>query len=143
VRAHLAGYGTAFDAPRREGRLLHASPVAVARAVRGALRDAQLEPKDVDLVCSSLSGLRPFDQAELTGLEEVFGPEMAIAAPKAIWGESFAGAPALGMAAAVAWTEGAAPAPLVRGEAPSKLRTVVVTAVGYYGNVSAVVVRAA
>lgn len=142
VRALLAGYGTAFDPPRREGRLLHASSAAVARAVRGALSDASIEPGEVDLVCSSASGLRPFDSAELAGLSEAFGPEVAVAAPKAIWGESFAGAGALGMASAVAWTEGAAPAPLVRGEAPSKVRTAVVTAVGYYGNVSAVVVRA-
>ncbi|HEY8429665.1 MAG TPA: beta-ketoacyl synthase N-terminal-like domain-containing protein, partial [Sandaracinaceae bacterium] len=34
VRALVRGYGTAFDPPRREGRLLHASSAAVARAVR-------------------------------------------------------------------------------------------------------------
>lgn len=142
VRALVRGYGTAFDPPRREGRLLHASSAAVARAVRAALSDASIGPEEVDVVCSSVSGLRPFDSAELAGLAEAFGRDVATAAPKAIWGESFAGAAALGMASALAWIEGAVPAPLVRGRAPSNVRTVVVTAVGYYGNVSAVVVGA-
>ena len=142
VRALVRGYGTAFDPPRREGRLLHASSAAVARAVRGALSDASVAAEDVDVVCSSVAGLRPFDSAELAGLAEALGPDVAIAAPKAIWGECFAGAAALGMASALAWIEGAVPAPLVRGRAPSRVRTAVVTAVGYYGNVSAVVVGA-
>lgn len=141
VRGLLCGYGTAFDPPREEGRLLHASSSAVARAVKMALADAGIEARDVDAVCSSVAGLRPFDHAELAGLNEAFPHEVAIAAPKAIWGESFAGAGALGLASALAWIEGAAPAPLVRGEAPSKVDTVVVTAVGYYGNVSAAVLR--
>lgn len=141
VRAHLSGYGTAFDPPRKEGRLLHASASAVARAVSAALRDAGCTAKDVDAVCSSVAGLRPFDAAELAGLEEVFGKEVAVLAPKMMWGESFAGAAALGMASAVAWIEGANVAPIVRGKARGA-RTIVVTAVGYYGNVSAVVITA-
>jgi 3-oxoacyl-(acyl-carrier-protein) synthase len=144
VRALVAGYGTAFDPPRREGRLLHASASAVARAVRAALRDAALEPGDVDLVASAVAGLRPFDGAELAGLEEALGADVPVLAPKAIWGESFAGAGALGLASALAWIDGATvPAALVvRGAAPSSVRCAVVTAVGYYGNVSAVVLRA-
>lgn len=143
VRAILSGYGTTFDPPKREGRLLHASGSAVARAVRGALDDAGLEPSDVDAVCSSAGGLRPFDTAERAGLVEILGEDVAVATPKAIWGESFSGAAALGMAAAVLWTEGAPVGPLVSGEAPARPRHVVVTSVGYYGNVSAVVVSAA
>lgn len=144
VRARLTGYGTAFDSPNREGRLLHASSSAVARAVRGALDDAGIAAADVDVVCSSVGGLWPFDAAELEGLREVLGAEVAIAAPKAIWGESFSGAAALGMASAVLWLEGAPPAPLLHGrDAPPRVDHVVVTAVGYYGNASAVVVSAA
>src|SRR5690606_18667568 len=51
VRALVRGYGTAFDPPRREGRLLHASSAAVARAVRAALSDASIGPEEVDVVC--------------------------------------------------------------------------------------------
>jgi 3-oxoacyl-(acyl-carrier-protein) synthase len=123
--------------------LLHASASAVHRAIRAALMDAGLEPRDVDVVVSSIAGLRPFDQAELAGLREALPEDVAVIAPKSIWGESFAGAAALGMASAVALTEGAKPGPLAVGRAPASVRNVVVTAVGYYGNVSAVVVRAA
>jgi 3-oxoacyl-(acyl-carrier-protein) synthase len=142
VRAVVSGYGTAFDPPNREGRLLHASSSAVARAVKGALDDAGIGPSDVDVVCSAVGGLRPFDGAELAGLEEILG-DTPVAAPKAIWGESFSGSAALGMAAAVTWVEGATPSPIVRGDAPTAVSTVVVTAVGYYGNVSAVVIQEA
>ena len=106
VRAILAGYGTAFDPPRNKGRLLHASSSAVARAIRGALDDAGIEPGDVDVVCSSLGGLPPFDVAELGGITEALGDEVPVAAPKMMWGEAFAGSGALGMAAAVQWVEG-------------------------------------
>ncbi len=122
---------------------MHASASAVARAIRGALSDASLEASDVDLVVSSVAGLRPFDHAELGGLKESFADDVAVVAPKAIWGESFAGAAALGMASAVAIAGGAAVPTLLSGKAPRAVRNVVVTAVGYYGNVSAVVVRAA
>lgn len=142
VRARLAGYGTAFDSPRREGNLLHASAPAVTRAIHGALDDAGIAPDDVDAVASALGGLPPFDSAELRGIAEVLPESVPIAAPKAMWGEAFAGSAALAMASAVRWIEGATPGPLVRGEAPAAVKTVVVTAVGYYGNVSAVVIRA-
>ncbi|MGE0792296.1 MAG: beta-ketoacyl synthase N-terminal-like domain-containing protein [Sandaracinaceae bacterium] len=142
VRARLAGYATAFDPPRREGSLLHASSAAVTRAVQGALRDASLEAKDVDVVATAFGGLPPFDAAERAGLAEVFGDRACLAMTKAIWGESFAGSPALAMASAVSWIEGANVAPLASGSAaaPARVEHVVVTAVGYYGNVSAVVV---
>ncbi len=139
VRAHLRGYGTAFDPPRETSRGLHASSAAVARALRGALADASLVASDVDVVCSSLGGLPPFDAAELAGIAEALG-DVAVAAPKAMWGESFAGAGALGMAAAVLWIEGAPPGPLVRGAVAEKVEHAVVVASGYYGNVSAVVI---
>lgn len=142
VRARILGYGTAFDPPRNEARLLHASSSAVARAIQAALEDAKLEPSGVDVVCSSLGGLPPFDSAELRGLSEVLGENVRIAAPKMMWGESYAGSAALGMAAAVLFIEGAPVGPLVRGDVLEEVTTVVITSVGYYGNVSAVVIGA-
>ncbi|MFK7992117.1 MAG: beta-ketoacyl synthase N-terminal-like domain-containing protein [Sandaracinaceae bacterium] len=141
VRAHIAGYGTAFDAPKLEARLLHVSSAAIARAIRGALNDAGMSRDDIDVVASSLGGLRPFDRAELEGIEAALG-DVAVAAPKAIWGEGFSGSAALSMASAVTWLEGATPGPLVRGEVEA-VHGVVVLAVGYYGNVSATVLRRA
>ncbi|MCC6874825.1 MAG: hypothetical protein IT378_11010 [Sandaracinaceae bacterium] len=142
VQALLAGYGTAFDPPKKEARLLHASASAVARAVQGSLRDAGIGARDVDVVASAASGLRPFDSAELAGLREVFGSETAVVAPKAICGECFSGSGALALASAALWTQGAKVGPLLSGRAPPRVRHAVVLATGYYGNVSAAVVRA-
>lgn len=143
VLAQIAGYGTAFEPPESEAILVHASADAVERAVRAALHDAGVEaPSDVDAVCASSSGLEMVDTAEREGIRRALGDRVAIAAPKAIFGETFGAGGAMGLAAALAWMEGATVAPLVAGsrvgEAP---RTIVVTTVGYYGNVSAVVVR--
>lgn len=144
VRALIAGYGTAFESPTEGAFLLNASPVAVARAIRLALDDAGLPPSSVDAVCASCSGLRKWDVAELYAIEQVLGPDVAVAAPKAMWGECFAGAGALGMASAVAWISSDAPVgPLLSGHVDGSCDVVVVTAVGYYGNVSAVVLKRA
>lgn len=144
IRAMLAGYGTAFEAPIDDAFLLNASPVAVNRAIRLALDDAGIQPEDVDAVCASCSGLARYDAAELYALEQIFGTDKAIAAPKSMWGECFAATGALGMAAAVAWIDGGArPGPIIAGEQRETTRTVLVMAVGYYGNVSAVVIKCA
>jgi 3-oxoacyl-[acyl-carrier-protein] synthase II len=143
VRAVLAGYGTAFEHPTHEALLLNATPIAVARAIRLALDDAGISPGEVDAVCASCAGLPKYDAAELYGIEQSLGRDVAVAVPKTMWGECFAGAGALGMAAAVAWLEGVAPGPCVSGTARDENEVVVVTAVGYYGNVSAVVLKRA
>lgn len=142
LKAVIAGYGTAFEPPTHDAFLLNPTPVAVVRAIKLALDDAGLPPSRVDAVVSSLGGFMKYDAAELHAIETIFGPGIAIAAPKAIWGECFAGSAALGMAAGIAFLNGVTPAPLIQGTV-RETKTVVVTAVGYYGNASAVVLRAA
>lgn len=141
VRAVIAGYGTAFEPPTDDAFLLNATPVAIGRAMRLALEDAGVPASAVSVVCSSASGLPRYDVAELHAIERLFGTDVAVVAPKSLFGEAFAGSAALGLAAAVAWVEGTAPAPLIAGIAPPRVDVVVVTAVGYYGNASAVVVK--
>lgn len=140
VLALVTGYGTAFVAPSDESTLIFASREAIGRAVRQAIADAGLEPKDVDAVASSVSGLARFDAEELAVLAEVV-PHACVAAPKTVLGETLGAGGAVAMAAALAWLGGAAPSPIVRGSAPAGVRNVLVTAVGYYGNASAVVLR--
>lgn len=141
IQAVITGYGTAFEPPTHDAFLLNPTPVAVSRAIKLALDDAGLPASRVDAVVSSLGGIVKYDAAELHAIETVLGPDVAVAAPKAIWGECFAGAAALGMAAGVAFLNGTKIGPLVSGTAKAECKTVVVTAVGYYGNVSAVVLR--
>ena len=140
---HVIGFGHAFEPPASEAQLVHASDKAVERAVRAALRDADLGPGDISLVACAESGVNRIDMAEEEGLARVFGSDVPTVATKALWGETFGAAGALSIAAALAWFEGAQPCPLLRGELSRDVETVLVTAMGYYGNVSAVVLKKA
>lgn len=143
VLGQIVGYGTAFESPSSEARIVHASADAVARAIRGALADASASPEDIDAVASSMGGLDEIDRPESEGIEMVLGPRVAVATPKAIYGETFGAGGALGMATALAWLDGAPVGPLHSGNAPSEVRTALITSVGFYGNVSAVILRRA
>lgn len=141
VRAHIVGYGNAFEPPNSEAVLVHVSHLAVERTIRMALKDARLSPGDIDVVASAQSGIVAFDAAERAGIVAVFGDDSAIATPKAIFGETFGAGGALAMACAVAWLEGVPVAPLLQGECRRAPKHVLLLAVGYYGNASAVVLR--
>ncbi len=140
--AEITGFGTAFDAPDNDGQMIFASTDAVTRAIESCLEDAQLAPKDVDIVASGISGLRPFDTAELAGINAVLGDDVCVSKPKALVGETLGAGGAMALACAVAWIQGIAPAAILHGPAPKQVRNVLVTITGYYGNASAVLVRA-
>lgn len=140
VRALAVGYGTAFEPPTHEALLLNPSPVAVARAIRLALDDAGIAAKSVDAVVASCAGLSRYDAAELHGIEQVLGTSVPVLMPKQLWGEAFAGGQAMATAASIAWLEGKAPLPDF--ESVKTPKTIVQIAVGYYGNVSAMALRA-
>ncbi len=128
ARAFVLGYGSAFDAPEREAAVVHVDAGIIDRAIRGALVDADLSPGDVDLVVTAESGVPAFDTEEIEALGRVFGdPLPPRLAPKRALGESLGAAGAFGIAAAVGRLE--------QGQASR----VLVLALGYYGNVSAVV----
>lgn len=124
----VLGYGSAFDAPEREAVVVHVAADSVERAARSALADAGVSPSDVDLVISAESGVPAFDAEEATALARVFGTVPRTFAPKRVIGENLGAAGAFGL--------GAALSQLSRGRA----RLALVLAVGFHGNVSAVVV---
>ncbi|MCK4258399.1 MAG: beta-ketoacyl-[acyl-carrier-protein] synthase family protein [Halanaerobiales bacterium] len=71
----LAGYGSAADAvhmtaPDREGR-------GAMLAVKMALREASLEPGEIDYIIPHGTGTVYNDKMELVALEKVFGPNIA------------------------------------------------------------------
>jgi 3-oxoacyl-(acyl-carrier-protein) synthase len=140
VRGRILGYGTAFEPPLSPAVLVHASADPVRRAIASALADAGIKATDVDAVCSAACGLEPVDAEERTGIAAALGADVAVATPKAIFGETFGASGVLGMATSLAWFDGAPVAPLASGKLEGELRTVVVVTVGFYGNVSAVVV---
>ncbi|HEY5145560.1 MAG TPA: hypothetical protein VII82_02280, partial [Polyangiaceae bacterium] len=115
---------------------------------------------DVDVVVSGVSGLRVFDEAELIAIERTVGRETPVVAPKLALGETLGAGGALAMLAAVAHLNVPANAPanvpaqspgqgpvghVVRGtlRSDAPVRIALVTALGYYGNASALVMRAA
>ncbi len=135
----IRGYGTAFEAPDSEAVLVHASAAAVARASLSAVADAGLQPSDIELVVTSLSGIPQFDEAELEGIEEAIGEGAAVVAPKSRYGETFGASGALACVSAVGWMTDVPLSGLIRGSNVVSPKHVLVLAVGYYGNASAVV----
>jgi 3-oxoacyl-(acyl-carrier-protein) synthase len=140
VLGRVVGYGNAFEPPESEAVLVHASERAVERAIQMALKDADLPADAIDVACSSVNGMRSFDAAELDAVTATLGERTAVAAPKTLFGETFGAGGALGLASAVAWLSGARVGPMVRGAAPERPAHVLTLAVGFYGNVSAVIV---
>ncbi|QQR91423.1 MAG: hypothetical protein IPJ88_06765 [Myxococcales bacterium] len=141
IEANITGYGSAFEVPRSEVEIVHGSSLAVKRAISGAMIDAGVGPSDIDLVCSSLSGIPLMDNAELSAIDELFGSSTSVVAPKALWGETLGASGALGLAATVAWLGGVPLCAVLRQGSSSKMKRAVVTTMGYYGNVSAVVME--
>jgi len=137
--ARVIGYGNAFEPPESEAVLVHASQRAIERTIEMALQDAGLGPADIDLVSASTSGMSVFDRAELSAIESVLGVDVAVAAPKTFYGETFGASGALGTAAALAWLAGTQAWPVVRGRISSRPKHVLVLTVGFYGNVSAII----
>jgi 3-oxoacyl-(acyl-carrier-protein) synthase len=140
--AEVVGFGNTFEPPDSEAVLVRGSSRAVERAIRMALTDAGLQGSDIDVVASALSGIVEFDVPELAGIRAALGPDCAIATPKAIFGETFGAGGALAMACALAWLAGVPVAPLLTRPLTAAPHHVLVVAVGYYGNASALVLRA-
>lgn len=140
--AQICGASSAHGAPDNEQRMIHASGDALTRAIKGALADAKTSATEVDLVVSGVSGLRVFDRVETSAIRRAVGEDVAIAAPKRILGETLGAGGAMATVAALAYLAGAAPTPIVHGSLRPSVRTMVLTSMGYYGNASAVVVKA-
>jgi 3-oxoacyl-(acyl-carrier-protein) synthase len=142
VWAHIVGYGTSFEPPDSEALLVHMDVDAIARSIEFALADAGVAAKEVDLVVSCVDGVAQYDKAEAEALARVFGDRVGVVAPKMLFGETLGASGAFGMAAGVAYLNGVPAAPLrLRGEVPDAPKCVLVTAVGFYGNASAVVLQ--
>jgi 3-oxoacyl-[acyl-carrier-protein] synthase II len=143
VLAEITGYGTSFVGPEPEGALVRASAEALERAVAAGLIDAGIAAAEVDLVVSGVSGLRAFDEAELSAIRRGVGEAALVVAPKVALGETLGAGGAMGMLAALAHLRWGVSAPVVRGAVRGEVRTALVTSLGYYGNASALVMRAA
>ncbi len=87
VYANIIGYGTTTDAvdrihPAKDG-------VELANAIKIALKDAQLDPKDVDYICLDGAATKIGDITETKAIKSVFegyAKKIPVSAPKSIFG---------------------------------------------------------
>lgn len=93
----IAGYAATFD-PRPGSQ----RPPGLRRAIEGALRDAELNPSDVDVVFADGMGVTEMDRIEAAALVDVFGPHaVPVTVPKTMTGRLYAGGAALDVATAL------------------------------------------
>ncbi len=129
VHARVAGYGNAFESP--EGDALFApSSLALERAIGDALAEARIEASQVELVLTGASSWAPMDAPEAKALDASL-PGARREAVKARTGETLGASGAFAMAVAA------------RRLASGAAKTVVIPALGFFGNASALVLRRA
>jgi 3-oxoacyl-(acyl-carrier-protein) synthase len=153
VYAEILGYGTtndAFDAKRVSG-----DGSQLARAMRMAVDRAGVETDDIDVVFADAAGVAEADRAEASAINEVFGRDVPVTAPKTMTGRLYGGGAALDVAAAVfAMRDGVIP-PTINVDSPAEgcdlafvteakegpVGTVLVNARGFGGFNSSIVLR--
>jgi len=158
--AELAGFGASQSVNREAGNL-EPEPTGrgIAVAIRSALREAGLEPADIDLVMPFGGGVPAWDAAEAAAMRQVFGNrlgELPVISSKPLAGNAGAGAGGLDVAlAAKALYQQQVPAVVNRdrplegvgagtAEArPAELRNALVFSAGFGGQNTALALKRA
>ena len=142
----ILGSGAEFSPPEREATLVYGSADAVERAIQEALAEACVGSAEVDVVVSGIAGHDgDSGESELAGIHAALGASAAdacVLAPKLGLGESLGAGGAMGMLAAATVLSDGAHSHVLRGRLLRRTAcTALVTAMGYYGNASALVMR--
>ncbi|WP_405581870.1 beta-ketoacyl synthase N-terminal-like domain-containing protein [Streptomyces sp. NBC_01190] len=152
-RAVVAGHTATFTGSGGWDR----SREGLARAIEGALAEADCAAEEVDVVFADALGVPAADRAEALAIADALGPRAAtvpVTAPKTGFGRAYCGAGALDAAAAVLALEHGVVPPtpnvvevrhdldIVTGEARAvELRTALVLSRGLMGGNAALVLR--
>ncbi|NEA63742.1 beta-ketoacyl synthase N-terminal-like domain-containing protein [Streptomyces sp. SID12488] len=152
--AHIAGHAGTHTGPLRHEQ----SAEGLAKAILGALDEAECAPHDIGVVFADGLGVPAADRAEVKALQDVFGPGLGsvpVTVPKSGFGRAYAGAAAIDVAlAALTLRHGLIPPTpyvtstpydidLVTGAPrPTGARAALVLARGIAGGNSALVLRA-
>ncbi len=111
IMARVLGYGNSFD-PSADLYFSHAGK-GLGSSINIALKDASLNPEDIDYISSCANSTKGLDRMETTVIKEVFGERafhIPVSSMKSMIGESFSASGALSLAAAVgALTHGTIP----------------------------------
>ncbi|MEU9009154.1 beta-ketoacyl synthase N-terminal-like domain-containing protein [Streptomyces sp. NPDC048479] len=153
VRARVAGHAATFTGPSR----WEESREGLAQAIRGALREAECAPEEIDVVFADALGVPEADRAEAMAIADALGAhgcKVPVTAPKTGIGRAYCGGPVLDAAAAVLAMERdlVPPTPnvfdvchdldVVTGRArTAQLRTALVLSRGLMGSNAALVLR--
>jgi nodulation protein E len=98
IYAELMGFGMSADA----GDITAIDPDGAARAIRGALKDAKVNPDEMDYVNAHGTATALNDKGETVALRKAFGDsadQLAVSSSKAVLGHSLGAAGALEFAA--------------------------------------------
>ncbi|WP_329439816.1 ketosynthase chain-length factor [Streptomyces sp. NBC_01426] len=153
VRAVVAGHCATFTGPHR----WEESGEGLSRAIRGALREADCAPEEIDVVFADALGIPAADTAEAWAITDALGSRASrvpVTAPKTGTGRAYCAAGTLDVAAAVMALEHGVVPPtpnvfevchdldVVTGSArPARMRTALVLSRGQMGSNSALVLR--
>ena len=102
ILATVSGYGNSFD-PLAENTFDN-SGKGLRNAIGIALKDAMLNPEDIDYVASGANATKGLDRFETRVLKEVFGEaafRIPVSSIKSMVGESFSASGALALSASV------------------------------------------
>ncbi|MGX1887533.1 ketosynthase chain-length factor [Streptomyces sp. NPDC055287] len=155
IRASVGGHAATFTGPSQWEQ----SRQGLARAICGALREADCPPEEIDVVFADALGVPQADRAEALAIADALGPHglrVPVTAPKTGIGRAYCGAPALDTACAVLALEHGLipPTPNVfdichdlnvvtDAACPAQLRTALVLSRGLMGSNAALVLRKA
>ncbi|HXG12818.1 MAG TPA: ketosynthase chain-length factor [Gemmataceae bacterium] len=156
IYAEIAGYGATQDAyhhsrPAPDGKQF-------ARAMTMALKEAGVEPKDIDVIFLDAMGVPEWDAIEAKAIKEVFGSyatKVPATAPKTMVGRLYAGGASLDVATACLAIRDAVIPPTINLDRPAEgcdlnfvtkaqpkdIKTVLINARGFGGFNSALVLR--
>jgi minimal PKS chain-length factor (CLF/KS beta) len=157
IYGEILGYGATHDGHHPWAPPPNASQLA--RAITLALRDAQIDPEELDVVFADGAGCRDWDDLEAQALRAALGDNAAavpVSVPKSMTGRLYAGGASLDVASALlAMRRGLIP-PTIHADRPvansgldivrdesrtADVRTALVIARGYGGFNSALVLR--
>jgi 3-oxoacyl-[acyl-carrier-protein] synthase II len=156
ILAEILGYGNSFD-PSANNNFNHAGR-GLENAITFALREADLNPKDIDYICACANSTKGLDRMETNVIKDVFGKSaytIPVSSIKSMVGESFSASGALSLAAAVGVLQKGFIPPTVNyrerdpecdldyvpGKARQKqIQNILVTSADPYGQNSAVIV---
>ncbi|MDD5005575.1 MAG: beta-ketoacyl-[acyl-carrier-protein] synthase family protein [Candidatus Omnitrophica bacterium] len=102
IYAEILSFGSYFD-PYRINKYNRLGP-GIRAAMRSALENAQLTPRNIDYICANANSTKEADLIEAEAIKDVFGDQakkVPVSSIKSMVGESFSACGALSLAASL------------------------------------------